>query len=222
MKTLHHQLPFIKGFTIATTFSTLLLLIKIAETESTSFLFLVWNLFLGCIPYGITLVLSFKKIYKNRFLFGVGFLIWLVFLPNSPYILTDLQHIRVISTPQSVWFDVLMILSFAINGLLIGFASLQIMQQLLLENFSKRTTHFITSSTLLLCGFGIYLGRVLRWNSWDIIDSPMNILGDIAQRILFPMNHIKTWSFTIGFGGFLIITYYLIQYYQQLNLKKEA
>ncbi|GAA4108133.1 hypothetical protein GCM10022393_03930 [Aquimarina addita] len=150
----------------------------------------------------------------------MGFLIWLVFLPNSPYILTDLQHIR-ISSLQSIWFDVLLIVSFAINGLIVGFASLRIMQQLLCDYFSKKVTYIITYTVLLLCGFGIYLGRVLRWNSWDIVNNPMGILGDIAQRILFPMNHINTWSFTIGFGGFLIITYHLIQYYQQLYLKQE-
>ncbi|WP_344924258.1 DUF1361 domain-containing protein [Aquimarina addita] len=220
MKSIKNQFPFIKGFTIAVTFSMLLLIIRIIRVESIFFMFLAWNLFLACIPYGITLILSFRKLHKNRFLFGMGFLIWLVFLPNSPYILTDLQHIR-ISSLQSIWFDVLLIVSFAINGLIVGFASLRIMQQLLCDYFSKKVTYIITYTVLLLCGFGIYLGRVLRWNSWDIVNNPMGILGDIAQRILFPMNHINTWSFTIGFGGFLIITYHLIQYYQQLYLKQE-
>ncbi len=214
MEIVHKQLPFIKGFTTAVAFSLLLLLIRIIKTDSTYYLFLVWNLFLACLPYAIALILSLRK--TNHFIFWLAFIVWLVFLPNSPYILTDLQHIR-LSTLQSVWFDVLLILSFAINGLIIGFASLWIMQKLLRDRFSKGATNFIINIILLLCGFGIYLGRILRWNSWDILQNPIGILSDIFKRILFPIEHINTWSFTIGFGGFLIITYRLIQQYQKRN-----
>ncbi|GAA4274305.1 DUF1361 domain-containing protein [Aquimarina gracilis] len=204
----YKQTPFIKGFAISATFSISLLLIRIMKTDSIFYVFLVWNLFLACIPYGITLLLSLGK--TNRIVFWFGFLVWLVFLPNSPYILTDLQHIR-LSTLQSVWFDVLLILSFAINGMIVGFASLQMMQKLLYHRLSKQIVTIITYITLLLCGFGIYLGRVLRWNSWDVLQNPIGILSDIGKRLLFPIEHINTWAFTIGFGGFLIITYQLFR-----------
>ncbi len=214
MNIIEKQIPFIKLFLFSVTFSLILLLARIIKTDSFFYLFLVWNLFLACVPYSITLLLSLRK--TNRLIFWLGFAIWLVFLPNSPYILTDLQHIRV-STLQSVWFDVLLILSYAINGLIIGFASLRMMQELLRERFSVRITNTITYLILLLCGFGIYLGRVLRWNSWDILQNPMGILSDILRRVLFPIQHVNTWAFTIGFGGFLIITYRLFYQY-----KKEA
>ncbi|MEW7291096.1 DUF1361 domain-containing protein [Aquimarina sp. 2304DJ70-9] len=210
--TTYIQTSFIKNFTMATAFSGLLLLTRIIKTDSFFFLFLVWNLFLAGIPYLISTLLSIRKV--NRFIFWSGFTIWLAFLPNSPYILTDLQHIR-LSSLQSVWFDVLLILSFAINGMIIGFASLQMMRKLLLERLSVKVSNAITYGILLLCGFGIYLGRVLRWNSWDILQNPAGILSDILKRILFPIQHMNTWAFTIGFGGFLIITYRLIQYYQE-------
>lgn len=212
MNTIYKQLPFIKGFTISVGFSFILLLIRIIKTDSIYYLFLVWNLFLACIPYLVTFLLGIKT--TNRFVFWLGFTIWLAFLPNAPYILTDLQHIR-ISTLQTIWFDVLLILSFAINGMIIGFVSLQMMQKLLQAQFSKLKTHIIINATLLLCGFGIYLGRVLRWNSWDILQNPLEILSDILKRVLFPIEHINTWAFTIGFGFFLIITYRLIQYCQE-------
>ncbi|WP_106794100.1 DUF1361 domain-containing protein [Aquimarina sp. Aq78] len=214
MNIIEKQMPFIKLFVFSVTFSLLLLVIRAIKTESSFYLFLVWNLFLACIPYAITILLSIRK--TNQFIFWLGFMIWLVFLPNFPYILTDLQHIR-LSNLQSVWFDVLLILSFAINGLIIGFVSLWMMQTLLQEKFSKKITNLISYCILLLCGFGIYLGRVLRWNSWDILQNPSGILSDILKRILFPTQHINTWAFTIGFGGFLIITYRMIQYYQEKN-----
>ncbi|WP_103071160.1 DUF1361 domain-containing protein [Aquimarina sediminis] len=210
INTIQKQLPFIKGFITAVAFSLLLLCTRIIKTDTSFYLFLVWNLFLACIPYAIVLILSLRK--TNHFIFWIGFITWLVFLPNSPYILTDLQHIK-LSTLQSVWFDVLLILSFAINGMIIGFASLRMMQTLLLERFSAKMTNIIIYIVLLLCGFGIYLGRILRWNSWDIIQNPIGILSDIAKRILFPSQHLNTWGFTIGFGIFLIITYRMIQYY---------
>ncbi len=212
MDTIYKQIPFIKGFITAVTFSLLLLLIRIIKTDSIFYLFLVWNLFLACIPYAITTLLNFKNV--NRYGFWICFVIWLAFLPNSPYILTDLQHIR-LSSLQSVWFDVLLILSFAINGLIAGFASLWEMQKLLCVRFSKKIGNAIIYIILLLCGFGIYLGRVLRWNSWDILQNPTDILSDILKRIIFPIEHINTWAFTFGFGGFLIIMYRLIQHHQE-------
>ncbi len=212
MNRIYEQMPFIKGFTVSACFSLLLLVIRIMKTDSVFYIFLVWNLFLACIPYAITILLTLCK--NNRFVFWLGFIIWLAFLPNSPYILTDLQHIR-LSTLQSVWFDVLLILSFAVNGMIIGFASLQMMQKSLQDQLSRQTINIITYVILLLCGFGIYLGRVLRWNSWDIIQNPIAIVSDVGKRVLFPIEHVNTWAFTIGFGGFLIITYQLIQYYQE-------
>lgn len=198
-------------------FSLLLLCIRIVKTDSMFFLFLVWNLFLAGIPYAIALLVSIRKIHRLFFwpLFGV----WLIFLPNSPYILTDLQHLR-ISKLSSIWFDVLLILSFAINGLIIGFASLQIMQKSLYQYCSKKITHSIIYITFLLCGFGIYLGRVLRWNSWDVLQDPLGITADIAKRVLFPIKHIDTWAFTFGFGVFLLITYQLT--YTSLEHKKKT
>ncbi len=207
MNTLKKTFPFVIEHTIAITFSLLLVFIRYLKTDSFFYLFLIWNLFLACIPYGITLFIHVTK--ANRFIFWSCFLIWLVFLPNSPYILTDFQHLRT-STISSIWYDVLLILSFAINGLLIGFTSIRMMQSMINERFSKKTTKIIIYTILLLCGFGIYLGRILRWNSWDVLQNPIHLLSDIAKRILFPIQYIDTWAFTLGFGGFLIITYQML------------
>lgn len=208
MNALYQHSSFIKRFIVSVSFSLVLLCIRIVKTDSGFFLFLVWNLFLACIPYFITLLLSIKK--HHSLFFWPLFFVWLIFLPNSPYILTDLQHIR-ISTLSLVWFDVLLILSFAINGLIIGFASLHMMQTSMYQYCSKKITRGFINISFILCGFGIYLGRVLRWNSWDILQNPIEIIGNIAKRIFFPIQHIDTWAFTLGFGIFLFITYQLTQ-----------
>lgn len=215
MKTIYEQIPFIKGFAIAAGFSLLLLAIRILKTESIFFLFLVWNLFLASIPYAITFLLSFKSIAKYHLFFWLGFFVWLLFLPNAPYILTDLQHIR-LSQFNTVWFDVLLITSFAINGLVIGLHSTRTMHLLLIEKTSKKYGAYIIYISLFLSGFGIYLGRVLRWNSWNVINDPVTLLSDIVRRIIHPIHHSNTWEFTFGFGGLLMVTYYLIRYYEKL------
>ncbi len=217
MNPLHEQLPFIKNFTASVIFSFILFLIRVIQTDSIYYLFLFWNLFLACIPYAIVLLLSIKK--TNTLLFWLGFLIWLAFLPNSPYILTDIQHIKN-STLHNIWFDALLIISIALNGLVIGFVSLRMMQTLLQEKFSVKIIQRLTHLILLLCGFGMYLGRVLRWNSWDIIHHPIEILSDITKRFVFPIHYIETWIFTMAFGGFLILTYRYIYNEEPRKLKK--
>ncbi|MBP2832191.1 DUF1361 domain-containing protein [Aquimarina sp. U1-2] len=213
--TFYTYLPFIKNFSVAIIFTFILLLARIITTDSFLYLFLIWNLFLACIPYFITLLLHYFVNRKN--LFWLGFCIWLAFLPNAPYILTDIQHIKQ-STLPSIWFDVLLILSFAINGMIIGFASLQMMQKLLKQRLPHRVVTIVVHFILLLCGLGIYLGRILRWNSWDIIQNPVDITGDIIKRVLSPLYYIDTWMFTAGFGGFLILTYRLLEYYRETKL----
>lgn len=217
MNTLYTYSTFIKKFSLAVCFSVLLLAIRIVKTDSIYFTFLVWNLFLACIPFAISVMLRLWK--APKLIFWTIFCIWLLFLPNAPYIITDLQHLRR-STSHIVWFDALLVLSFACNGLVIGFVSLQMMQQELQRFLSKKRSQLFTWGILLLCGFGIYLGRVLRWNSWDILDHPLDLAGDIAKRILFPNQHQETWAFTLGFGVFLILLYQLL--YQNVQHSKSV
>ncbi len=97
-------------------------MVRIKITGSYFFLFLVWNLFLALIPFAIsTYLVSKPEISKVRlFLWAT---VWLLFLPNAPYIVTDLVHLK-LHNPFWGWFDVLLLVSFAINGLLLYFLSL--------------------------------------------------------------------------------------------------
>ncbi|MFC5046793.1 DUF1361 domain-containing protein [Aquimarina hainanensis] len=211
------DISFIRLFTITSCFSFALLMLRIVKTSSPFFLFLVWNLFLASIPYFITLLLKTERLRKNKLFLIIGFTIWLAFLPNAPYIVTDLQHIR-ISSLDSIWFDVLLLLSFAINGLIIGFAALKNMQEILRHHLPKKIITIATYIIFLLCGFGVYLGRVLRWNSWDIMTNPLAIVTDISRRIIYPISYINTWGFTICFGTFLILLYHITSF---LNNKQQ-
>lgn len=187
-----------------------LLAIRTYKTESIAYFFLNWNLFLAFAPL-LWLVLI-KQLFptKNTLRNGVLFLGWLVLFPNAPYIFTDLMHISKGSS-VAVWFDVLLILMYSITGLIAGFVSLKIFILEFEEYFSKRTMNVIVSGILFLSAFGIYLGRFLRFNSWDILNRPTILIGEIMDRFVHPFDHPRTWGVTLGIGVFLNLFYWFMR-----------
>ncbi len=177
-------------------------------TDTKVFLFLNWNLFLAFLPWLFTSVAILKpKIQYNRIL--IIFLVssWLLFFPNAPYILTDLFHLRLRSS-MPIWFDLVLILSFAWTGLMFGFLSLWDIERVLSKKLKKVWIRIITVTLLFLGSFGIYVGRYLRWNSWDIITEPFQLMYDIGDRIINPFDHPRTWGMTIFMGIFLNMIYW--------------
>lgn len=192
---------------------------RYSYTGSKVFLFLNWNLFLACIPWLLTSFVTVSpKIAKSKVLLVFLLFIWLVFFPNAPYILTDLFHLR-LKTSMPVWFDLLLILSFAWVGLLFGFLSLWDIEQLMKTKIKNKFSSFwITSTTVLflfLSGFGIYMGRYLRWNTWDIINQPSDLFNDISLRFTNPTEHPRTWGMTILMGVFLNILYFSFRFIRE-------
>jgi uncharacterized membrane protein len=170
-----------------------------------NYAFLLWNLFLAVIPLGLSLGVA----KTNRILLAAPLLVvWLLFFPNAPYVLTDLIHL----TPHNhghvpLWLDLLMLLSFALVSLWLGFQSLQIIQHWFAARFSRFTAWSVAVSALGLSGFGVYLGRFPRWNSWDVLHRPQLLFHDIASRVFDPLQYAHTWGFTLGFGTLLILAY---------------
>jgi uncharacterized membrane protein len=187
-----------------------LVALRVHFTSKVTFVFLVWNIFLAIIPYIIStfLVLRHEK-FQNRWLLVCPFLAWLCFFPNAPYILTDLFHLR----PRAgvpFWYDLALILFFAWSGLMLGYASLMDMQMIITRHFGRITGWIIVIGSLILGSFGIYLGRYLRWNSWDVLSSPFALIKDIAIRVLEPADHPRTYGVTLIFSLFLIIGYLML------------
>ncbi|OYW75379.1 MAG: hypothetical protein B7Z37_13810 [Verrucomicrobia bacterium 12-59-8] len=166
--------------------------------------FMLWNLFLAAIP----LVLSLGLRQINRLTLALPLLaVWLLFFPNAPYVLTDLMHLNEHNGNVPKWLDLLMLLSFALVALWLGFQSLHIVQHWFARKFSHATAWCVTVGSLGLSGFGVYLGRFDRWNSWDLLHRPTSLLSRIASYVLHPMAHTRTWGFTLGFGTLLIFAY---------------
>ncbi|GHT56372.1 membrane protein [Spirochaetia bacterium] len=184
-------------------------------TGTRIFLSLNWNLFLAFIPWALTSLAIIKPgIQKSKIRIGILVIVWLLFFPNAPYILTDLIHLRQRLT-MPIWYDLLMILSFAWTGLLFGFLSLWDIERIL-HKFMKPVFITILSTIFLFMGsFGIYLGRYLRWNSWDILTDPLELMYDISDRVVNPFNHPTTWGMTIFMGLFLNMLYWSFRLIQK-------
>lgn len=189
----------------ASIFSLILLMLRLKITHSFFLLFLVWNLFLGAIPFGITLYLVNKpKIKKYALCVWVG--IWLLFLPNAPYIITDFIHLTHMEA-SLIWLDTVLISSFALSGLIFYFLSFRDMGLLLHAHFTTKWTKYFLWLVPYLTGFGIYLGRFLRWNSWDLLQRPHILLADIWAIVTIPSEHVGAWLVTSSFGIGLTLGY---------------
>jgi uncharacterized membrane protein len=188
------------------TLSVLLITFRVFISHEILFVFLLWNLFLAIIPFGISTMLGLTAgRVKARVLLPVG-AVWLLFFPNAPYILTDLFHLE----PRAgapYWYDLALILSCAWNGLMLAYASLTDMQALVTRRMGWWAGWAFATIALLLSSFGVYLGRYLRFNSWDILTNPLTLFYDIISRILHPTQHLGTWGVTLLYGAFLLLGY---------------
>ncbi len=184
-------------------FSLLLVVARIIKTQELTFAFLVWNLFLAILP----LYFSWKaRNSVSKHVFITWLLLWLLFFPNAMYIVTDIFHLK---QRQGIplWFDLVVLSSAAINGMVYGMLSLHNIEVRLRQMISKRLTELMTVLAFLLCGYGIYLGRYLRWNSWNIITSPFRLLCDMIHHVIHPFENQSIWMVTIVFGVWMYLMY---------------
>jgi len=195
--------------------SVALLAVRVLVTNNMRLTFLAFNLFLAWLPmifaWWLTVRLRIKKIpgWKEAIL-GI---LWLGFLPNSFYLVTDLIHLQS-SGEVSLLYDTALITSFVLNGLLLGYLSLYFVQRALTRLTSERFAFIFAQICILLSAFAIYLGRYLRWNTWDIILNPLGLAFDISDRIINPgsyqLTFVVTGVFFVMLGAFYAVIYRLI------------
>ena len=196
-----------------------LLVFRIKTTHDFFGLFLVWNLFLAFVPLGIAWYVQHREMRLSSVSTNTLLVLWLLFLPNAPYVITDLVHL---SYSPSNWFiyDGITIGIFALLSLYFGFQSLIVVRKLFKTELAEAWLNTLTASVLILCGFGIYLGRVVRFNSWDLITNPLDLFGTISSYLINPIENISVWMFTLGFGIFLNFAFFLFKTWKQSLLTK--
>ncbi|HEX6101015.1 MAG TPA: DUF1361 domain-containing protein [Thermoanaerobaculia bacterium] len=193
----------ILAFTALLAWCGVLLALRASRAHNTTYFFLVWNLFLAAVPFAAALL--FERA-KGLITGAITFVVWLVFLPNAPYILTDFIHLRP-RPPVPLWFDVLLLLSAAGTGLLLGYGSVMIVQRVIERRRGTRTGWLVATVALFLSAFGIYLGRFVRFNSWEVVTDPMPLFADISYRLLNPAQHPRTFAVTALYGFALLLGY---------------
>jgi len=189
----------------------LLLATRVVLTGEFRQLYLVWNLFLAWMPlfFALTTVCLAHTGPQRRWSFFAAATAWLLFFPNAPYILTDLVHLGSKSHSR-YWTDLVLILTFALIGLVLGFLSLFLMQRLVARRHGWPAGWLFVGIVAGLSGFGIYAGRFLRWNSWDVVFSPFDLLGDAGQWLLALISHPHGLKTPVLFGIMLFVAYLLL------------
>lgn len=192
-------------------FSCLLLGVRMVVTQTIEYIFLPWNLFLAFVPYWITWWITGNvSIIENKIKLIAALAVWLLFIPNSFYIITDLFHLmHERSAPK--WFDLLLIFSFAWNGIVCGIISLRRVELVVGLLKGPRFSFLLVLSVMWLSAYGIYIGRFLRYNSWDVIADPFSLLGEIADMIIHPFENGYAWGMTICYAVFMTLLYFTIK-----------
>ncbi len=177
-------------------------------SHSTAHSYLVWNIFLAWLP--LVLALWLDRILKTRLWSSWQALAvsvaWLLFLPNSFYMISDYIHLQDVAH-ANILYDAVLFTSFIYTGVLLGFSSLYVIHLELKKRFPSRQASGTVGLTLLLCSFAIYIGRDLRWNSWDILTNPGGLLFDISDRILHPAAY-PTMFLTVAVFFILLTSMY--------------
>ena len=190
----------------ASVFAVSFVALRVALSGNTHYANLVWNLVLAWVPFVLALV-AYDRVRRGAVgpLLLVPLALWLVFLPNAPYLVTDFILLRDIQD-MPIWFDVMLLTTFAWTGLVLGFVSLYLVQTVARRLAGPVAGWLVALGALAASGVGIYLGRYLRWNSWDLLVQPAAVLNDAAVRLgsaqLIGMSLVTT--------AFLIVAYTML------------
>lgn len=197
------------ALTFASTASVTLVVARIVWTGRLQYGFLVWNLFLAWLPLIFALFaqeLHAKGRQRTWQFFGLT-AAWLLFLPNAPYIFTDLIHLTA-RFYRHFWVDLTLILLCALTGFVLGFLSLYLMQSIVRRMFGHVASWLFIALAAGLSGIGIYIGRFLRFNTWDVLLRPMKLYQDLGEWMSNP--HRTSLAFTVLFAAFTFIAYVML------------
>ena len=198
-----------KEVLILTGLAVLLNIARVAFSGSIYFLYLLWNLFLAFLPFCISLFLMWYSIHAKKPHLAVlflGGLLWLILFPNAPYIVTDVMHLKE-SHAVPVWYDALLLFTSAWTGMLLGLYSLAHIEKTLETLYSKKLTWVLLTLCIFLASFGVYIGRFLRLNSWDIFANPQDLSSGIWGVFSNPQVHAQGFWVTASFFVFILLSY---------------
>jgi len=203
-KNLHSLIP---RLALLTLFCLFLEAARVLATFDILYIFLPWNLILAWVPLWLAVQI---KNEANPLSLTLYLAVWMVFFPNAPYIITDLLHLR----PRDnfpFWYDSLLLFAYAFTGLLLGIFSALLVFKKMKEYFAFWKARAFMLLTMLLSGYGIYVGRFLRYNSWDLLTNPIQILAETLSRLIHPTTHPRTYGVTLIAGILLVLVFSIFE-----------
>lgn len=188
-----------------------LVMTRIVVRRDIHYSYLIWNLFLAWMPLLLALLAcEAQRTGRERtWTFRGTALAWLLFFPNAPYIFTDVFHLQ-FSGYHHYWVDFSLILICAVIGQVLGFVSLYLMQSLVRRRWGQVSGWLFVAFVTALSGFGVYLGRFLRFNTWDVITRPLKLYHGVTNWATHPTSSAMSLSFPILFAIFLLLTYVML------------
>ena len=196
---------------------------RVVYSDSGRRIDLIWNLFLAWIPFILAYIahaISWRRIWLYLVIPFVAFL-WLIFFPNAPYMLTDLQDLARTATDAPLWYDVIIVVWCSWTAMLLGVVSLYLMQDIILRTFGRFIGWVFVFVISALSSFGIYIGRFVRLNSWDILQNPGETAVNILGLVIDPSRRLAAFTFLYTF--FFIFVYLLLYSFghllQEQNIK---
>lgn len=211
------------GFGLASAVCVGLVLVDSAVNQAFTHAYLIWNLFLAWIP--LVFAYELQRILRRKLWSSWGALtftiLWLAFLPNSFYIVSDFIHLHDFDGNQLL-FGVVVLSSLMLTGLWLGFTSLYLVHRELCKRFSARTSGMLVALTLLVSSMAVYIGRDLRWNSWDLLFNPFGLLFDLSERLLHPSQYGQVLDVVGPMFILLATVYFLIWRTAQVFARRPA
>ena len=201
---LHSIIPRLGLLTI---FCFFIELCRMVVARNITYIFLPWNLILAWIPLWLAMQLKDETKPWRLFLYLSA---WLVFFPNAPYIITDFLHLKPrINFP--FWYDALLLYSFAFTGLLLGIISALIVFKKVKTLFTPFKAKASMLMAMMVSGYGIYVGRFLRFNTWDLLTNPFQITSDTVSRIIHPNMYPRAYGVTLMAGVLLSLVFFIFE-----------
>ncbi|MBI3912763.1 MAG: DUF1361 domain-containing protein [Chloroflexi bacterium] len=181
---------------------------RVLISRQLTFFFLLWNIFLAWIPYLCALWMAslHRRAPRQGWLLILPGIAWLIFLPNAPYIVTDLLHLD--ERPGvPLWYDIGLLATFAWTGCFLALASLRMLQRIARDYWGRAFSWLFVCAAIGLSGIGIYLGRFLSWNTWDLILHPRHVIADVLTRFAHPFQYPQAFGVSFLFAAFLLVCY---------------
>jgi uncharacterized membrane protein len=216
----NERLVVLAGLGVASALCLALELVREHRYGAYDFRFLIWNLILAWIPLLLAL-LVYDRYRRGRSLLVLApaLLLWLLFLPNAPYIVTDFVHLSA-GSPAPLWLDGVEVSAFAWTGMLLGFVSLYLVHAVARHRLGAVPSWVGVLCVLALVSVGVYLGRVKRWNSWDLLTQPGARLAQLHAHLGDPASLTRAVGVSLAVTCLLAAAY--LVFYVLMAVRLEA